>query len=1335
MQTAPVKSPLSVSLGTAGMLAVILTLVFAAYVRAEKKIDLVHEQRYLYRQLADEMRSTSDNLTRLARAYVLTGNDVDKQNYQAILDIRDGKLPRQDEIGAMRWTFEPVATTAVVGTNGKVLSLLEALRNAGLTDEEFGTMSQAKARSDHLATVELAAMRQFESSRAQHNATQARQAADMLHNDSYREAKVEIYRLINDFNLLTAARSHEGVKHAAWQAMVLRAAFVLLAILLLLSLWHSYTLLRAVLGGSFSEVYAQIHRLGLGNFSPSPTMAAARSNSVLGWLYTTMQRLETSAAAGNDSNAHLIRLSQLYETRSECSKAMVYCSTEQALFERVCQTLVECGAMRMAWIGMIDPAGSAVVPAAWFGHGIEYLKDLHISCSEDSISGHGPTGIAIRTDQPFWCQDFANDPSASAWHLIGARCGWEGAASLPLHRDGRVIGCLIVYAAQVDAFDPSVQKLLTDMVADLDYAIKNLDLESARAAAETRTLESETRLMLALKGTQEALWDWDIQNNKAYFSPQWWAMIGHEPEAMTVDTNLWSKVLHPDDADRFKGVLRTLLHDHGDNLTLECRIMHRDGHAVPVLVRGFVVRDEDGRPLRISGTNMDLTERKRAEKLDDLRTFMLEKLNSDLSLELILRAFVLKIESLSPPALCSVLLLDAEGKHLMPGAAPSLPDFFNEALVGLEIGPSRGSCGTAAFTRERVIVDDIATHPLWADFRELAQRANLASCWSEPVISGNGKVLGTFAIYHRHPQAPDSQQIKAIEMAAHFTAIAIERKQAETQLQLVARVFEQGGEVIVITDSRSRIIRVNNAFTRVTGYTEAEALGRNPNMLSSGKQDAAFYRGMWDAINARGQWHGEMWNRRKDGSVYPEWLSISVLRDANGAVTNYVALATDISKRKQDEEHIRQLADFDPLTQLPNRRLLQDRVENALGRAQRHQTSVALMFLDLDRFKHVNDSLGHHRGDELLVQVAKRLKTVLREQDTVCRLGGDEFVLLLPDTDAAGAANVATKLIASASERYLIDHQELSITFSIGIALYPTDGQDFSTLSMSADTAMYRAKQGGRNAFCFFTSEMQAESIRVLNLENGLRRALEDKQLFLMYQPQISMQTGRVIGVEALIRWQHPTLGRISPVDFIPIAEESGLILPIGEWVLRTACQQLRAWRDSGLALDLVAVNVSAVQFRHVNLPDLVAQVLADTGLPARHLEMELTEGVAMENPLAAIETMRKLDAQGVRLSLDDFGTGYSSLNYLKRFQVYKLKIDKSFVQDVTHDPDDRAIVTAIIGLAQSLGFTTIAEGVETLGQLAFLREHGCDEVQGYLHSPPLPVDELEAYVRGINAP
>ena len=476
---------------------------------------------------------------------------------------------------------------------------------------------------------------------------------------------------------------------------------------------------------------------------------------------------------------------------------------------------------------------------------------------------------------------------------------------------------------------------------------------------------------------------------------------------------------------------------------------------------------------------------------------------------------------------------------------------------------------------------------------------------------------------------------------------------------------------------------------------------------------------------AQGWSTGQQFKLGLDGSDH--WFELSVARKAEvpGESPRFVVLSRDITQNKHSEEQIRLLAHYDPLTRLPNRALLAARCSQALSAAQRHQTPLAVIFLDLDHFKNINDALGHRVGDDLLIALAGRLSAAVREQDTVSRLGGDEFILLLLDTDMAGAAHVAAQLLKSAMHPFELESHELTVTPSIGIALYPGDGADFDTLSRCADAAMYRAKQDGRNCYRFYTAAMQAKSDRTLMLENALRRALARDQLSLHYQPQMSLATGHIVGAEALLRWHHPELGAVSPAEFIPVAETTGLILPIGEWVLRTAVRQLKTWLADGLPPITLAVNLSSVQFRHVDLPELVAAILQEAQVPAHLLELELTEGVAMNDPLGAMAVMNQLHERGVRMSIDDFGTGYSSLSYLKKFQVYKLKIDQSFVRDITDDPDDRAIVGAIISMASSLGMQTIAEGVETAGQLAFLRANACTEVQGYFFSRPLPPEQF----------
>ena len=471
--------------------------------------------------------------------------------------------------------------------------------------------------------------------------------------------------------------------------------------------------------------------------------------------------------------------------------------------------------------------------------------------------------------------------------------------------------------------------------------------------------------------------------------------------------------------------------------------------------------------------------------------------------------------------------------------------------------------------------------------------------------------------------------------------------------------------------------------------------------------------------------------RHADGSY--RWTSARgkvVKRDKRGVATRMLGVRIDITEQKEAEERIRRLAHFDALTGLPNRTLLNDRMTYAIALAARKQEPMAVLVLDVDKFKTINDTFGHRIGDEVLMEVARRTRSLAREDDTVARIGGDEFVVVLPGADVNRAAHTAQQLLESLSAQYRTEQLELVVTPSIGIAMYPSDGLDFEALLKCADTAMHRAKNDGRNHYVFFTAEMQITSARSLLLENALRRATERSELRLHYQPQISLSDGRIIGAEALLRWQHPDLGSVPPAEFIPIAEDSGQILQIGAWVLRSAVAQLRSWLDAGLAPMTMAVNLSVVQFRHPNLPALIKQILEEARLPPEYLELELTERVAMGDPLGAIAMMSTLHQLGIRMSIDDFGTGYSSLNYLKRFRAYKLKIDQSFTSGLTTDPEDQGIVGAIINLAGSLGLQTIAEGVETAGQLAFLTSHGCKQAQGYYFSRPLPADEFEVLLR-----
>jgi len=714
------------------------------------------------------------------------------------------------------------------------------------------------------------------------------------------------------------------------------------------------------------------------------------------------------------------------------------------------------------------------------------------------------------------------------------------------------------------------------------------------------------------------------------------------------------------------------------------------------------------------------------EQLLHLQRDVLQMIAVGRETQQILDQLCLLAESMVSDSVCSIMLLDETCSHLNVCSAPSIPQAGIEALNGLQPGPNAGSCGTAVYTTEPVFVENILSDRRWENLLEIADRFNLRACWSLPIKVDGDEVIGSFALTSFESRPPGPFHKRLLDTGSYLAGIVLQREQQAQRLLAAGIAFDHMREAVMVTDAEHRIVQANKAFERITGYSAEEAVGQTPRLLNSGRQSRDFYRDFFRSLNEQGEWRGEIWNRRKNGDIYPQWLSVNTIFDSDGKVSSHVSVFADITDTKDSERKLWQLAHHDPLSNLPNRLLLNARLEHAMQRAHRTATGLALLFIDLDRFKNINDSLGHQVGDELLKAVSHRLQTSVHEDDTVARLGGDEFVILLEDIrDANNARMIANRIIERLSDPVNVRGKSLVVTASIGISLYPQDAQDAETLLKHADAAMYQAKTLGRNRLAYYAPELTQEVQRRLELENELRQGMAREEFSLHYQPQFAASNGRLVAVEALLRWNHPLRGTVPPNEFIPLAEETGLIRELGCWVTETACNQAMQWRTAGYPLFTLAVNLSPYQLRG-ECTDALMAILERTGFPADWFEFEVTETLLVEEGGLALQELTEMRARmGMAIAMDDFGTGHSSLSQLKFLPIGKLKIDRSFVSDLPTDTNDAAIARAIILMAHTLGLEVVAEGVETVEQHRFLCESGCDLLQGFLYGRPMPAEEI----------
>jgi diguanylate cyclase (GGDEF)-like protein/PAS domain S-box-containing protein len=850
------------------------------------------------------------------------------------------------------------------------------------------------------------------------------------------------------------------------------------------------------------------------------------------------------------------------------------------------------------------------------------------------------------------------------------------------------------------------------------YSLNSLQDISERKRAEAALQESEEQFKSSFEHSAIGMALVGLDGRYLRVNSNLCAIFGYDEDQLLART--WRDITHPDDQGLDAGQVRALLDGEGTAFRLEKRYLRRDGSTIHALLAVSLVRDEHGNPRHLIAQVEDISESKRAEQWQRHYSDTLAMIMAEAPTREVLASLARFAEAQSPGMLCSIHMLGPD-RRLVHGAAPSLPAWYNAAIDGTPIGPDVGSCGTAAFTGALVVAEDIRHHPAWIEFRDLAAQALLRSCWSHPILSADGQVLGTFAIYRRDVARPDAADLELVRASAGLAAIALERARHHEDQRLARVVFEQSVEGIMVTDAEGRVLVVNPSFEALTGFSAAEVVGQAPAVFDAARHDPQVEAHQREALQATGRWKGEVWGRKKSGEAYPLALSLANVPGPDGAPSHRISILADVSDQKIQAARIEQLAFYDALTGLPNRALFLDRLEQTLAASRRHGGHGAILFLDLDRFKEINDSQGHAVGDMALAEVARRFQTVSRKEETLARLGGDEFVLIAEHADHQAAVRIASRMQRVLAEPLVLMGHSYSVGASIGIAFYPADGQTSEDLIKRTDIAMYRAKASG-GGYRLYQAEMGAELEKRLNVAKRLARAMEAGELELYYQPQLDLASRQVIGCEALLRWKDAVLGWVSPGEFIPIAEERGMMGQLGDWVLREACRQVGAWADEGLRLaGRVAINVSAVQLEDPDIVGRLMGIVHAAGLSPEQFELELTESSMMADPERAVEVFELLSAAGFGLSIDDFGTGYSSLSYLKRFAADQIKIDISFVRNMLTDSDDHSIVTTIIAMARSLGLQTTAEGVEEQGQAEALLALGCDFAQGYFFGRPEP--------------
>jgi diguanylate cyclase (GGDEF)-like protein/PAS domain S-box-containing protein len=794
-----------------------------------------------------------------------------------------------------------------------------------------------------------------------------------------------------------------------------------------------------------------------------------------------------------------------------------------------------------------------------------------------------------------------------------------------------------------------------------------------------------------------------------------------------------SIIVHQEDQLRLKQTVQLIFTNPADAVhTLELRTVTKAGNIL-LMQMGIRKRRLDNEKMLFLASCYNMASETCAKQLLAKQRHILDLVAKHTPLEEILTELAQSVEEIRPHFACSILLANEDDNRLYHGAAPSLPHAYVDAINGLDIGPCAGSCGTAAYRKELVIASDIEHDPLWENYRHFALPHGLRACWSIPIFSSNGDVLGTFAIYHEQPCEPQDEDIDLIYTFSSLAGIALEHEKMKQALQESRQIYESlfhyNQDAVFSLYLDGSFFAANEACSAISGYSRNALLRMKIDDLVIEEDVPKAIKAFRDTAKGH-SCHIELRIRHQSGSQrYVSVTSIPIF--VNKKIIGVSCIAKDVTERTEQNEQIRHMAYYDTLTGLPNRRRLQELAVDAFLKTKEMKHLGAILYIDLDGFKYINDTLGHHTGDQLLKKVAERLQEKVNGRGAVAYMSGDEFIILLsPIAGKEEAVRTAEEILAAFTEPFHVGKRELFLTCSIGIAFFPDQDADIDTIITYADIATNEAKRKGKNGYYIYNEPLLQQRLPNIFLLNDLHYAVKQKQLSVVYQPIVDIQQKKLSALETLIRWHHPDKGTVLPSEFIPLAEETGLIVPIGEWTARQACRQHERWRKQGLPPIRMAVNVSVKELHDHRFAARIEEILAETNMDPAWLELEITENIAVYNEAAILNNLRRLKEIGVRLAIDDFGTGYSSLAYLKQLAIDTVKIDRSFIADCPHSYYGSVITNTIISLAHHLGMNVVAEGVERIEQLSYLREKGCQEAQGYLFRPPVPAVEATDLLR-----